>query len=100
MTDVVEIAQSQREQLRGEIAKLDSFIRMANSLTQRSVQAIRAVEEPAPAEEDSVEAEEASAGGADDLPAPRPWENDHSDSGSADADEDSGGAARRTLFRR
>lgn len=69
MTDVIQIAQERRAQLRAEIQKLDEFLRMAEMLTRES-------------------------GGADILPAPTASSMD-----SMEKANGTGGALRTNLFR-
>lgn len=73
MTDVIQIAQERRAQLRAEIQKLDEFLRMAEMLTRES-------------------------GGADILPAPTASAMDRS-MDSMEKANGTGGALRTNLFR-
>lgn len=99
MSDVLALACNRRDELRGEIAKLDEFIRTAKHLMERLGSGPVLVEVP-DADEPAVAGDAPTVSVVPDLPQPRPWSNLPPLTRHTAEAEDLGGPTRRNLMRR
>lgn len=100
MMDILKLALSQRDELCGEIAKLDGFIRTAKTLSEMSAPAEKRTSPPVFAGEGTAVEETPPTDESDALPSPRPWARPEAEQERDVPGGESAKPARSNLLRR